>query len=149
MQALAIGIAITLGAIVILHVLWGIGIWWPLTNEPDLAKSVVGASGIEKMPGAIACFAVASALFLTALIVIVMGRLIAVRWIPEWSIVVSGGIAALVFIIRGGIGYAQFWARLTPEQPFRTYDIWYYSPLCLALGLAMFALLFSYPLQGA
>ncbi len=47
---------------------------------------------------------------------------------------------ALVFLGRGVAGFTPAWRRHTPEQPFATLDIRYYSPLCLAIGLGFAAL---------
>ncbi|MEM6652013.1 MAG: DUF3995 domain-containing protein [Pseudomonadota bacterium] len=144
MHVLAFSITVVLCFIAILHALWGIGIWWPVSNEQDLARTVVGAPGIVHMPGPTPCFMVASALCVNAMIVILMGRLVTIDWIPAWMIGLSGFIAASVFTLRGIIGYTPFWARITPEAPFRSYDLWYYSPLCLALGVGMFGLVYSF-----
>ena len=47
---------------------------------------------------------------------------------------------ALVFLGRGIAGFTPAWRRLTPEQPFATLDVRYYSPLCLAIGTGFAAL---------
>jgi len=44
-------------------------------------------------------------------------------------------LAAIVFLVRGTLGYTDPWAARTPEEPFRSLDRKIYSPLCLAIGL--------------
>ena len=53
---------------------------------------------------------------------------------------VGGCGCAAVFAARGAVGYITVWARLTPEEPFRSYDRRYYAPLCLLLGAGFAAL---------
>lgn len=118
-------LTIMLGAIAIIHALWGLEIWVPIRDEEQLARSVVGAKDVTRMPGAIPCFLVVAGLC----------AMIAALWMDHLGIsrIILWG-AALVFFGRGLIAYTAFWRRMTPEQPFATYDRRYYAPLCLALG---------------
>ena len=52
----------------------------------------------------------------------------------------AGLAVALVFLGRGVAGFTPAWRRHTPEQPFATLDVRYYSPLCLAIGIGFAAL---------
>jgi hypothetical protein len=110
-----------------LHALWGMGVWWPIRDEEVLARAVVGARQVSRMPGPIPCFLVVVALLVLAVS----------PWLP------AGGlrslimwIAAIVFVGRGLLAYVPFWRRMTPEQPFAQNDRRYFGPLCLAVGLA-------------
>ena len=90
------------------------------------------------MPGPAACFTVAGALFAAAITALASsgafgGKLAHLAAVP--AIVVT-----LVFLGRGIAGFTPTWRALTPEQPFATLDLRYYSPLCLAIG-AGFAVL--------
>ncbi|WP_368184333.1 DUF3995 domain-containing protein [Aestuariibius sp. HNIBRBA575] len=108
-----------------LHIMWGLGIWWPNRDEAALARTIAGFKGIDRMPGAIPCAIVAVAL------------LAAARWphLEDGFLRNLGmfGFAA-VFLGRGSIGFTQKWADITPEQPFRRLDRHYFSPLCLLIG---------------
>ncbi|MCF2871873.1 DUF3995 domain-containing protein [Octadecabacter sp. G9-8] len=118
----------SVGLIIIaaLHLLWSLGYWWPIKDEAELARTVVGTKGVEKMPGAVACSLVVVALLFAA----------AWPWFPETAIKSLGlfGIA-MVFQIRAVLAYAPFWKRATPEQPFRRLDEAYYGPLCIFFGV--------------
>ena len=52
----------------------------------------------------------------------------------------AGLAVAFVFLARGIAGFTPAWRRLTPEQPFASLDVRYYSPLCLAIGSGFAAL---------
>ncbi|WP_341366942.1 DUF3995 domain-containing protein [Yoonia sp. BS5-3] len=120
--------ALLTGALVILaviHALWGLEIWVPIRDEARLARTVVGARGVTRMPGAIPCFLVGLGLLIIAIAL----------WFPQvllGKLILWG--AAAVLMGRGGIAYTRFWRKMTPEQPFATYDKKYYAPLCLLLG---------------
>ncbi|MDA9207328.1 DUF3995 domain-containing protein [Octadecabacter sp.] len=108
------------------HLMWALGIWWPIKDETQLARTVVGARGIEKMPGPIACSLVVVALLFAA----------AWPWFPESPFKALGlfGIA-MIFQIRAVAAYAPLMKRATPEQPFRKLDETYFAPLCIAFGI--------------
>ena len=118
----------TCGLIIIaaIHLLWALGFWWPIKDEAELARTVVGTKGIEKMPDAVACSVVVVALLFAA----------AWPWFGDGFLKSLGlfGIA-LVFQIRAAVAYAPFWKRNSPEQPFRRLDETYYAPLCMAFGV--------------
>lgn len=108
-----------------LHLLWAMGYWTPIRDEAQLARSVVGAPGITRMPGAVACALVAVVLFFAAL----LPHLV---WFPYRNLLQSG--FAAVFLLRGSAAFLPAWRRLVPEQPFATLDRRFYGPLCLLLG---------------
>ena len=121
-QILSGFISITLSLIAILHFLWGFRVWAPLNDELQLARSVAGFTGIEKMPSSQACFFVALYLVLAALLVLISGGVIK-RQVPgKLFFEIATSCVALVFLIRGLFAYTGTWARMTPEQPFRTLD---------------------------
>ena len=125
-------VVITLLCVALIHALWGFGIWVPIRNEEALARAVVGARGVTRMPGPIPCFLVAGGLTLLAA---------AVLFLPSGSVrtVLLIG-AALVFLARGVLAYLKIWRKMTPEEPFATLDRRIYGPLCLALGIAFIIL---------
>jgi len=132
---LAIALSGILVALAVLHILWGIGFWWPIRDEGLLVKTVIGFKGITRMPGPIPCALVAVGLIFAAVW----------PWFPGGAIRTVGLVGvALVFVGRGLFSYAGFWRRLTPELPFADYDRHYYGPLCLLIAAGFAALI----LQG-
>lgn len=118
--------SLVLVVIAAVHLLWAIGYWWPIRDEQALAKAVVGARGIEKMPGAAP----------TAFVVVALLFAAAWPWFPGgWFKTLGLFGIAVVFQLRCIVAYAAFWKRLSPEQPFRRLDETRYAPLCGALGL--------------
>ena len=131
MTLIALTLSGVLVALAIVHVLWGIGFWWPIRDEPRLVKSVIGLKGITRMPGPIPCALVAVGLIFAAVW----------SWFPHGAIRTVGlAVATLVFLGRGILSYLDFWRRMTPEQPFATFDRRYYGPFCLVIA-AGFAVL--------
>lgn len=115
---------VTLG-IAAIHILWGIGYWWPIRSEEVLVRAVVGFKGATRMPGPIPCALVAVALIFAANF----------PWFP-YGILRTIGLwtCAVVFLSRGLFPYLPFWRRMTPQKPFATLDRTRYGPLCLLLG---------------
>ena len=116
-------------ALAVLHVLWGIGVWFPIEDEAQLVRAVAGFANTEEMPGSVPCALVAVALLMA----------VTCLWWPAGpfrflALVVIGA----VFVVRGAAAFTPFWRKLTPVEPFATLDRKYYGPLCLALGLGFF-----------
>ena len=127
MTLIALAASTILIIIAAVHLLWALGYWWPIKNETELARTVVGAKGIQNMPGAAACSLVVVALLFAA----------AWPWFPESALKGFGlFIIAIIFQIRAIAAYAPMMKRITPEQPFRRLDETYFAPLCIALGIA-------------
>lgn len=114
-----------------LHLLWALGFWIPIRNEAQLARAVVGARGITRMPGAVPCALVAVALFFAAL-------LPHLSWFPYRHLLLSS--FAMVFLLRGAAAYLPIWRAMVPEQPFATLDTRLYGPLCLIIGASLLIL---------
>lgn len=142
MPVLATATAFVLFIIACLHLLWGLGVYWPFMTESDLARAVVGAKDITRMPSFGACVFVTLALTVGIVIVLRLGGVIAPKSIPLILFQIGGAGFAFVLLSRGLVGFLPFWAEITPEQPFRRLDIRFYSPLCILLGLAVVYLLF-------
>lgn len=123
------------GAVAVIHALWGTGTSWPEANAEALARSVVG-DGRRRMPPAWQCFGVAALLAVVALWPFVMlGR-------EEVPFVLAGSFAiAGIFIVRGLAGYSPRWRGHFRDEPFATRDKRYYSPFCLLMGVGYLALL--------
>jgi hypothetical protein len=137
---LAAVLTLVLSAIAFLHAYWGVGGVWPGVDAASCARTVGGFPGVNSMPGPGPCFAVAAALAVAALLAAAEGGLFLP--LPSALLDIATLGAALVFLGRGIVGFTPGWRRLTPEQPFATLDVRYYSPLCLAIGagLAMLAI---------
>jgi len=121
-------LAVIIGAVAVLHALWGIGLWVPTWDEPRLVRAVIGAKDATRMPGPIPCALVAA-----ALLVVVMTLLGAAS--PLRSLILIG--AGTVLILRGVLSWVPFWRRMTPQQPFASLDQYVYGPLCILLGAGL------------
>ncbi len=117
-------------AIAIVHFLWALGFNYPVKDQKTLARTVAGFKDIEKMPPRL----------MSALVGI--GVLSAGIWIlamadpaPNLTLTFGGIILAIIFLGRGLIGFTKKWAEITPEEPFRTFDRKFYSPLSIGIGL--------------
>lgn len=126
MTIIAVLLSIITLALAVLHILWGIGFWWPIRTEELLVRAVVGFKGATRMPGPIPCALIAVGLIFAANF----------PWFPHGFLRTFGLWAcAVVFLGRGAITYAPFWRNLTPQKPFSTLDRTRYGPLCLLLGV--------------
>jgi hypothetical protein len=118
-------------ALAALHVLWAIGYWWPVRDERRLVAAAVGFRHATRMPGAVPCALVAVGLLTAA-------------WWPWFApaAVARGGavLLATVFAIRGILPWRPGWRRITPQEPFRTYDSRVYGPISLAIGAGFAAI---------
>jgi hypothetical protein len=132
--AAAVGIALL--AIAIAHLLWSIGIMWPIRDRKLLAQTVVGTPGIERMPPFYASFGV----FVLTAIACVIAFSVADPVSGGIRLTLLAAFAGVVFVARGVVGYTAWWAAKTPTQPFRALDRKTYSPLCLLLGIGFLVL---------
>lgn len=113
------------------HVAWANRLWWPVGNEAVLARSVAGFPGIDRMPPPTAC------LFVAVALVFMAGLLVAAQIVatPAWWVKTGLLVSSAIFLARGLGGFTALWARLTPEEPFHSLDLRYFSPLALAIGV--------------
>ena len=129
-------LAIPLLAIAIAHLLWGVGVKWPVRDEKLLARTVVGFPGIERMPPKYMSLGV-GILILAACII---GFSVADHESGGIQLTLAALVAGLVFLVRGAAGYTKNWQAQTPEEPFRSLDRKTYSPLCLGIGAGFIVL---------
>ena len=113
------------------HLLWSLGMTWPIRDEKLLAQTVVGFRNIERMPPRPASFAVALATLAAGIIALALADHDA----GGLPLTLAGMPLAAVFLARGIVGYTAWWAEKTPEPNFRLNDRRVYAPLCLFLGL--------------
>ena len=119
-------LSVILLALSVLHVMWGVGYFFPIEDEAQLARAVAGFRDAEEMPGAVPCALVAVALFMA----------VSCLWWPVGAFrFLALAIFGVVFVARGAAAYAPFWRKITPMEPFATLDRKFYGPLCLAIGL--------------
>lgn len=120
---------IPLLSIFFVHIMWAFGSTYPVKDQKSLARTVVGFKGIEKMPPRLASFAVAIAVFAAGIWALAM-----TDTNPSMVLTLGGVVLALVFGLRGIVGFTPQWRAMTPEEPFAELDRRIYSPLCLCLG---------------
>lgn len=138
----ALALAAIIWGLAALHAYWGQGGLWPEENETALARTVVGAPGISKMPGEASCFIVAFVLFLAGCWPLAVFLGVLPSPLPSELNVLAGYGLALVFLARGFAAYVPAFRKQFPEEPFATSDRRLYGPLCLLIGVG-FAFLLS------
>lgn len=127
---------VALLAVSVAHLIWSVGMSWPIRNEKLLAQTVVGFRDIERMPPRLASFAVGIAMLAAG----ILAMSLADHDSGGLPLSLVGVLAAAVFLARGAAGYTAWWAEKTPEPNFRLNDRRVYSPLCLFLGAGFLAL---------
>lgn len=125
-------------AVSLAHLLWSLGQTWPIRDEKLLAQTVTGFEGVERMPPKLASFAV----FLVTLAAGIIALSLADHDSGGVLLTLLGVPLAAVFLVRGIVGYTDWWAKRTPHPSFRFNDQRVYSPLCLALGAGFVVLVF-------
>jgi hypothetical protein len=128
---MAIGVALILCAIALLHIYWGI------VGAAGRSIALPEVDGKPTfIPSRLACFAVASALILAALLVLWRGGLVSA---PISRVVTTVGTVGVgvVFVLRaiGDFRLVGFFKRVR-GTPFALWDTLLFSPLSLALGLS-------------
>lgn len=132
--ALASAICLVLSLIAVLHAYWAWGGPWPGHDEASLAKTVVGAPGMETMPPAGLTVLVAILIFIAGLLPLVFVS--GVPSILPASLVWMGMVLiATIFLVRGILAFTPIFRSRHPQQPFATLDRRFYGPLCLVIGV--------------
>lgn len=143
-MVISVSLTIILLIIALMHFLWALRIWFPVNDEGKLARTVAGFKGIERMPSVTACLIVGLFLvFIASLPMQITGMVKAVP-VPMWLIASLCFGCGFLFLFRGIAGYLPVFVNLTPEQPFRTYDKLFYSPLCIFIGGGFLYLVWDY-----
>lgn len=129
-SGLASLVFIPLLAISMIHMLWAFGATYPAKTQKDLVRTVAGFKGVEKMPPRWASFAVSLITFIAGLWALALTD-------PSQSLILTlgGVLLAGVFLFRGALAYTKWWRSITPEEPFATFDVKVYGPLCLFIGV--------------
>ena len=136
--AILIVVLVTLAA---LHAWWGVGGRWPGHDERSLVELVIGLA--RSMPAHVGCMLVASALFATAGLVALYGKVIPVDFGVQGERFVQTAfwIACAVFALRGLAGFIPPIFAYARSTPFATLNRLYYSPLCLLIAAGFAATL--------
>ena len=139
--AIAVALALLLGAIAGLHAYWRRGGLWPAARVEELVATVIGNGRARRMPSPGLSLLVALAIALTAL----WPLLLACATGSATLLRLCGLAIMAVFLLRGVAGFLPAWRRLHPREPFASYDRCYYSPLCLLVAAGYAALLLRGP----
>ncbi|MCF8505936.1 MAG: DUF3995 domain-containing protein [Caulobacter sp.] len=131
MSIVAPTVIVTLAAIALLHLAWGLGLPWPGADEAQRVATVIGMRGVTRMPSLIPCLVVCVALLAVA--ALAWWQVKAPGLLPQLALLA----AACVFLVRGAAVWTPFWRALAPQQPFARLDMLVYGPLCLALGAGL------------
>jgi len=120
----------------ILHIYWGIGGNWgkdlSVPTRLDHSKVI--------NPGPLDCFVVAAGLFLFAALVLIKAELF-YNFLPTRIVYIGLRLVAIVFIFRA-VGEFKFigFFKTVVGTPFANMDTYYYSPLCLLIGILIILL---------
>ena len=143
-QAAVLFIVLVLGATSALHFYWAAGGLWPGRDEPSLARTVIGANGIGKMPARGLTIVVATCIALAAIWPMLWLGWIATP-VPQWLLTTGMIVLCLVFMGRGIAGFVPAVKRMNSEEPFATLNARYFSPLIVLIGMIFIALLLTAP----
>lgn len=116
-----------------IHLVWAVGIHWPIRDEAQLAKAVVGTPGIARMPPRWASALVVLALLIATLLTAAQAGWLTLP-VPPGLIQIMIILMVLVFALRGMVGYLPVW-RQRMEPRFDQLNARFYSPLCLIIAL--------------
>lgn len=136
---------IPLLSVSLVHLFWAFGMTYPVKSEQELARTVVGAKDIEKMPPRWASFLVSVLVFVAGIWALALSDTT-----PDFILILGGIAATLIFLLRGIVGYLPKWRTRMCEEPFATLDRKIYSPLCLylAAGFGLLTFLNATPIAG-
>jgi hypothetical protein len=145
MRFLDITLIVTLAAIALLHLYWGLGGFWPGHDEASLIDMVMGMPAGTPMPPLWACLIVVICLLIPALCVVRFRfwyRVSLPKWFA-WVPHVALWTSAFVFLARGTSTYVSPWLEAVKETAFYELDRIIYAPLCLLLGAALIVVWFK------
>ncbi len=117
-----------------IHFYWGLGGLWPVNSHRELVDTVIGDANLNHVPGIAMTGPIAVGIFAAG--ITALGGAGIITAMPTWFWKTGCAILVLVFAGRGLAGFAAA-ANLIPinaTEPFATYDVWAYSPLCIAIG---------------
>ncbi len=131
------GAAAALAGIGALHLAWGLGSTFPAADARSLARAVVGG---DRFPSPGQCVGVAVLLGAASVLIASRARpeSFVGRVIPLPVAVLGSTVVASVLAVRGFGGLVMGVVGFPETTPsFRTLDLIAYSPLCVALAVAI------------
>lgn len=132
--ATASALLFLLGAV---HLYWACGGVWPGSDEPSLARHVLGGKA-QRMPPRKLTFAIGAVLLVLAYAPLaVTGQL---AWLalsaPTWRTIIN--VFAGVLVLRGAFGLFEQLLHPAPEgTPYVRLNLVLYSPLALVIGISL------------
>ncbi|WP_162786433.1 DUF3995 domain-containing protein [Hyphomonas sp. CACIAM 19H1] len=138
-------LALVLGCLCALHLIWAAGASFPFPNQQSLARSVVGRRGITRLPSRASVALLGVLLLCGAAAALIMGHYAATFTGLKFLLVPVGLLLSAIFLLRGVVGILPAFERAAPEQPYLTLNRRLYSPLCALIGFGFLALTFSLP----
>lgn len=136
----SVSLSLVLLSLAALHLYWGMGGFWPGTNEVTLVEHVVGRTADMKAPPFVACLFVATSLAGIAALVFTKSDLVPIPRQVAWVPTIGLYGAAAVFLLRGLAGYTPKIFDYAKGTPFYDLNTSFYSPLCIAIGAALICL---------
>jgi len=134
-----------LSVIAIIHTYWAFGGVWPAQSVKALIHTVIGDPRFFAMPPTWMTLCVSIALMAAGWIALERAEI--VRFLPRWMVTLGAWVLLIVFILRGlssflvAFGIRHVTSSLT--EPFATYDVWLYGPLCVLIALGYLTLTFK------
>lgn len=138
-------LAVILGGLGLLHLVWASGLSFPFANEQILARSIVGRRGITRLPSRAAVALLGGLLIGSAVLAGVMGHHAGMSPALKFLIVPVGLMLSGIFFLRGIVGVLPAFERAAPEQPYLSLNRRLYSPLSALVGVSFLALTMSLP----
>lgn len=121
-----------------LHVLWALRIWWPIADEAELARTVVGGPEMTRMPGRMITWVVSAVIFLGMLWIMLLAGWVQLD-LPGWLVQLGGWTMSAILILRALYPYVLF-RHLNLNPRFRRLNLIYFSPIILYLGVGSLVL---------
>lgn len=143
MSVLSVALFLVFALVGAIHLLWALRIWWPISDEARLARTVVGKPGIRAMPASPVTFAVVAAVALGMVWIALLSGW-ATAPLPGWVVRGGGFVMAAILLLRGAGTYAAPVLGIRQEPEFTRLDRRWFSPLILALGTGVAVLTFGY-----
>jgi len=81
---------------------------------------------------------VAGLIFTSGVVALSAGRILSVG--PLWLTKFVAVILAFIYVARGLLGIFVNYRGIEQSEPFASYDIMYYSPLCIVIGIGFLIL---------
>ena len=122
------------------HAFWGVGGYWPGSDEASLVEHIIGRTPNMNVPSFWACMFVAGCLLAVVALIFARMNFMPLPNLISWLPVVGLYAASAIFIVRGFAAYLPKVFDYAKGTPFYDLNLVFYSPLCIAIGVALIAL---------